>query len=111
MLGYVLPEDVPEFNEKWQDQYPLEHFKFDFKKFEPRSVKLASIAHIRPLIEVRTGNRVRKMFSLAKSFTPHIYISRPDLENFACDRAKVVLVGEAAHPLLVRMPVTMSNLE
>jgi len=38
MLGYVLPEDVPEFNEEWKDQYPLEHLKLDFRKFEPRSV-------------------------------------------------------------------------
>jgi hypothetical protein len=36
MFGYVLPEDAPEFNEEWMDQYPLEHFKLDFQKFEPR---------------------------------------------------------------------------
>jgi salicylate hydroxylase len=108
MFGYVLPEDAPEYNEEWQDQYPLEYFKLDFQKFEPRFVKLPS-THI-ALIEIRTGNRVRKLFGLAKNFTPHIYISRPHLENFACDEAKVVLVGEAAHPLLVCICVLAAQL-
>ena len=49
------------------------------------------------------------MFRLAKNVIPHIYISRPNLENFACDQAKVVLVGEAAHPLLVCISVTMAQ--
>lgn len=38
MLGYTLPEDAPEYNEEWTDQYPLEHFNLDLHKFEPRSV-------------------------------------------------------------------------
>jgi hypothetical protein len=101
MLGYVLPEDAPEYNEEWEDHYSLEHFNLDFQKFEPRSVKLGSWPTYVPLIKICAGYRVRKLFSLAKTFTPHIFISRPNLENFACDRAKVVLVGEAAHPLLV----------
>lgn len=46
MLGYVLPEDALEYNEEWEDHYPLEHFNLDFQKFEPRSVKLGS--HIHP---------------------------------------------------------------
>ena len=101
MLGYILHQDAPEFNEEWRDQYTLPHFNLDFQKFEPRSVKIPS-AYIL-LIEIRTCNRVRKLFSLAENITPHIYISRPNLENYACDQAKVVLVGEAAHPLLVRL--------
>ncbi|KAF5381767.1 hypothetical protein D9615_005435 [Tricholomella constricta] len=78
-LGYVLPEDAPEYNEEWRDTYPLEHFNLDLEKFEPR---------------------VRKLLSMTEDITPHIYISRPHLENFVCDRAKIALVGEAAHPLL-----------
>jgi hypothetical protein len=50
MVGYVLPEDAPEFNEEWQDRYPLEHFKLDFQKFEPRCVMLVSASHISPLM-------------------------------------------------------------
>jgi len=79
MLGYTLPEDGPEYNEEWLDQYPLQHFNLDLQKFEPR---------------------VCKMLRLANNITPHIYISRPHLESFVCDQARVVLVGEAAHPLL-----------
>ncbi|RDB26714.1 3-hydroxybenzoate 6-hydroxylase 1 [Hypsizygus marmoreus] len=78
-LGYTLPEDAPEYNEEWKDRYSLEHFNLDLQKFEPR---------------------VRKMLKMAKDITPHIYISRPYLDSFACERATLVLVGEAAHPLL-----------
>ncbi|GLB41019.1 putative FAD binding domain containing protein [Lyophyllum shimeji] len=79
MLGYLLSEDAPEYNEEWTDEYPLEHFNLDLEKFEPR---------------------VRKLFKMADKIKPHIYINRPHLESFACDRARLVLVGEAAHPLL-----------
>ncbi|KAF9465928.1 hypothetical protein BDZ94DRAFT_1252593 [Collybia nuda] len=78
-LGYTLSGDLSEYNEGWKDKYPLEHFSLDLQKFEPK---------------------VRKMLSLATDVTPHIYISRPHLESFVCDRARLVLVGEAAHPLL-----------
>jgi hypothetical protein len=36
MLGYTLPDDVPDYNEEWKDQYPLDHFNLDLQKFEPR---------------------------------------------------------------------------
>ncbi|KAG6833144.1 hypothetical protein H0H87_010858 [Tephrocybe sp. NHM501043] len=78
-LGYTLSEDAPELNEEWQDTYPIEHFRLDLEKFEPR---------------------VRKLLKLAENITPHILIYRPHLESFVCDRARLVLVGEAAHPLL-----------
>jgi hypothetical protein len=48
MFGYVLPEDASEFNEEWIDQYPLEHFKLDFQKFEPRCDKVSADAHSSP---------------------------------------------------------------
>ncbi|KAG5645681.1 hypothetical protein DXG03_005519 [Asterophora parasitica] len=79
MLGYFLSEDAPEYNEEWRDTYPIEHFKLDVQKFEPR---------------------IRKLLGMAEDIRPHIYISRPHLESFVCDQAKLVLVGEAAHPLL-----------
>ncbi|KAF8066743.1 hypothetical protein FPV67DRAFT_1364383, partial [Lyophyllum atratum] len=79
MLGYKLAEDAPEYNEEWADTYPLEHFNLDLEKFEPR---------------------VRKLLRMAEDIKPHIYINRPHLESFVCDRARLVLVGEAAHPLL-----------
>ncbi|KAG6831553.1 hypothetical protein H0H92_009472 [Tricholoma furcatifolium] len=78
-LGYTLPEGAPEFNEEWQDTYPLEYFNLDVSKFEPR---------------------VRKLLDMARNIKPHIFVNRPLLDSFVCDRARLVLVGEAAHPLL-----------
>ncbi|KAG5652553.1 hypothetical protein H0H81_004614 [Sphagnurus paluster] len=67
-LGYVLPGDAPEYNEEWRDTYPLEHFNLDMSKFEPR---------------------VCKLLNMARDIIPHIYISRPHLESYACDRARL----------------------
>ncbi|KAG6837396.1 hypothetical protein H0H93_010014 [Arthromyces matolae] len=79
VLQYTPSEDFPEFNEQWQDTYPLEHFNLDLEKFEPR---------------------VRKLLHLARNFNTHLLVSRPHLDHFVCDRARLVLVGEAAHPML-----------
>ena len=46
-------------------------------------------------------DRVRKLLKLAESVTPTMYIARPSLESFVCDRARIGVVGEAAHPMMV----------
>jgi hypothetical protein len=48
--------------------------------------------------------RVQKLVRLAKTMTPTGYTIYNPFENWVHEGGKVVLVGEAAHPLMVRQP-------
>lgn len=86
------------FKDDWMNECQLEDFKLDLERFEPR-YDIDSNRFLQLLTP--TLNRVRKMLKLAKGVTANIHIQRPYLESSVCDRARVVLVGEAAHPLMV----------
>jgi hypothetical protein len=60
-------------------------------------------AHIPP-----TAHRVQKLMKLARKVTPTVHIRRPILESSVCDRARIVIVGEAAHPLVVSLSLSSS---
>lgn len=46
--------------------------------------------------------RVQKLVRLAKTMTPTGYTIYNPFDNWVHESGKVVLVGEAAHPLMVR---------
>jgi len=75
-----LLENAPAtYNDNWTLNYTLDHFNIDVNRFEPRVVKL---------------------LELAQRCTPNVYLQRPLLASSVCDRARIALVGEAAHPIM-----------
>ena len=46
--------------------------------------------------------RLQKLVRLANTMTPTAYTVYSPFENWVHESGKVVLVGEAAHPLMVR---------
>ncbi|KAF8965779.1 hypothetical protein BDZ97DRAFT_755760 [Flammula alnicola] len=69
----ILPED-----EVWTER-PIEYYQLDMDRFEPR---------------------LRKVIELVKTVSARIVMTRPVPEDLVCDQSKIVLIGEAAHPLL-----------
>ncbi|KAH9474459.1 FAD-dependent monooxygenase OpS4 [Psilocybe cubensis] len=57
----------------------LEYWGIDFDLFEPR---------------------VKKLLSLAESVSSRVFMGRPVLNELVCVNSKIVLVGDAAHPIL-----------
>jgi salicylate hydroxylase len=58
-------------------------------------------------VRVRWGAVVKavdcdqKLVPFMRAVTPTVHVRRPILESSVCERARVVLVGEAAHPVMV----------
>ncbi|PPQ79021.1 hypothetical protein CVT25_002330 [Psilocybe cyanescens] len=69
----VLPEE-----ELWANR-PLEYWGIDLNGFEPRA---------------------QKLLSLAKAVSSRVFVQRSSLEDLVCDNSRIVLVGDAAHPIL-----------
>ncbi|KAF8625692.1 hypothetical protein AX15_005262 [Amanita polypyramis BW_CC] len=65
--------------------YPIQYFQLDTEKFHPA---------------------IRKLFTKANLVRPFKYYGQPILESFISERPQMVLVGEAAHPL---MPCGLHN--
>ncbi|KAJ7883432.1 hypothetical protein B0H14DRAFT_3432887 [Mycena olivaceomarginata] len=59
--------------------YPIEEFGIDWGKYDVR---------------------VQKLVPFMRAVTPTVHVRRPILESSVCERARVVLVGEAAHPVM-----------
>ncbi|KAF7324616.1 FAD-binding-3 domain-containing protein [Mycena kentingensis (nom. inval.)] len=78
-LQGVSQATLDKYDESWDKQYPIEQFGIDFSTFDIR---------------------VQKLMKLGRQATPTVHIKRPILESCVCDRARVVIVGEAAHPLV-----------
>ncbi|KAJ7054122.1 hypothetical protein C8F01DRAFT_1163981 [Mycena amicta] len=78
-LQGVPQETLDQYDETWDKTYPIEHFGIDFSTFDIR---------------------VRKLMKFARKVTPTVHIRRPILESCVCDRARIVIVGDAAHPLV-----------
>ncbi|KAF9044416.1 hypothetical protein BJ165DRAFT_1528959 [Panaeolus papilionaceus] len=72
--GPTGPDD-----QEWREDRGFERFQLDLTKFEPR---------------------IKKLLHLADTFSSRVYIARPCLETLVCDSSKLLLVGQAAHPLL-----------
>ncbi|KAF8816429.1 FAD/NAD(P)-binding domain-containing protein [Phlegmacium glaucopus] len=75
--NYKLP--LQKGDDDWRGQCPLQRFGLDVNKFEPRT---------------------RKLLKMATSVFSRVFRARPLLDSFVCDHSRIVLVGEAAHPLL-----------
>ncbi|KAJ7472353.1 hypothetical protein B0H11DRAFT_2038711 [Mycena galericulata] len=78
-LQGVPQETLAQYDESWDKTYPIEHFGIDFSSYDIR---------------------VQKLMKLARKVVPTVHIRRPILESCVCDRARIVIVGEAAHPLV-----------
>ncbi|KAJ7040676.1 hypothetical protein C8F04DRAFT_188589 [Mycena alexandri] len=78
-LQGVPPETLAKYDESWDKSYPIEHFGIDFSTYDIR---------------------VQKLMKLVKKVTPTVHIRRPILESSVCHLARLVIVGEAAHPLV-----------
>ncbi|KDR66463.1 hypothetical protein GALMADRAFT_259251 [Galerina marginata CBS 339.88] len=65
-------------DEVWTD-HPLEYYGLDLNRFEPR---------------------VQKLLRLVKVTSGRIFVTRKGPEDLVCENSKIVLVGDAAHPLI-----------
>ncbi|KAH7915576.1 hypothetical protein BJ138DRAFT_1077267 [Hygrophoropsis aurantiaca] len=70
--------DLPK-HETWAEQRPIDRKLLKLDRFEPRAQKLVG---------------------LATSMTPTHYVVHEPFDNWVHESGKVVLVGEAAHPLM-----------
>lgn len=50
--------------------------------------------------------RTQKLLNMATNVSSRIFRTRPALDSLVCYYSRIVLVGEAAHPLLVRHSIT-----
>lgn len=66
-------------------------------QFEPRSAVVSESANEMSLIQ----DRLRKIFLLAKQAIPTVHTIRQPFDSYVSDSSGVVLVGEAAHPMMV----------
>ena len=46
--------------------------------------------------------RTQKLLKMATSVSSRVFRARPALDSLVCDHSRIALVGEAAHPILVR---------
>ncbi|KAF7369112.1 FAD-binding-3 domain-containing protein [Mycena venus] len=72
-------ETVAQYDESWDKTYPIEHFGIDWSGYDIR---------------------VRKLLPFMRAVTPTVHVRRPVLDSSVCERARIVIVGEAAHPLV-----------
>ncbi|KAK7040742.1 hypothetical protein VNI00_009648 [Paramarasmius palmivorus] len=79
LLSYSIDDDLSEYRENWTRRYSVEHFDLDYDRFELS---------------------LRKLLQMAEYTIPTSYATRPLLESLVCDDGRLVLVGEAAHPLV-----------
>ncbi|KIK03269.1 hypothetical protein K443DRAFT_676942 [Laccaria amethystina LaAM-08-1] len=79
-MAVIHHYDLPtrEGDEEWQHTCPIDRYKLDINKFEPRC---------------------QKLLKLAQTVSSRIFTIRSPVEGMVCERARIVLVGEAAHPL------------
>lgn len=89
----MRPED-----EIWTD-HPIEYYALDQFKFEPRYGYPLYTANFQPIL---ISLSVKKLLQLTKRATGRFFVSREQPEELVCENSKIVLVGDAAHPLLVR---------
>ncbi|KAK7052232.1 FAD-binding-3 domain-containing protein [Favolaschia claudopus] len=77
----VPAETLAQYTETWdlQRTYPIEHFGIDFSGYDVR---------------------LRKLLPFMRKVTAAVHVRRPILESSVCERARIVIVGEAAHPLV-----------
>ncbi|KAJ7182746.1 hypothetical protein C8R43DRAFT_1054725 [Mycena crocata] len=78
-LQGVPQETLDKYDESWDKTYSIEEFGLDFSSY---------------------CIRVQKLMKLARNVTPTVHTRRPILDSSVCDRARIVIVGEAAHPLV-----------
>ncbi|KAF9564023.1 FAD/NAD(P)-binding domain-containing protein [Agrocybe pediades] len=70
--------DIKPGDEEWSDR-PLASYELDFSGIEPR---------------------VQKLLNLTTNVTGRAFVSREASEDLVCENSKLVLVGDAAHPML-----------
>jgi salicylate hydroxylase len=90
-------DSSPDVSEGWDLQLPSGIL--DDKQIDPRSV-------IRNWSDMSlTGFifRVQRLISRAKTFSRAIFKDRSPLRDWVDESERVVLIGEAAHPLMVRL--------
>ncbi|KAJ7750389.1 hypothetical protein DFH07DRAFT_827541 [Mycena maculata] len=78
-LQGVPQETLKQYDESWDKTYPIEHFGLDWSTYDIR---------------------VQKLMKLAQNVKPTVHVGRPDLDSCVCERARIVVVGEAAHPFV-----------
>ncbi|CAK5262228.1 unnamed protein product [Mycena citricolor] len=81
-LRDVEPEKIAKYEESWENEYDINEFGIDWSAYDIR---------------------VQKMMKLVEKVTAIVHVKRPILESCVCDQARIVIVGEAAHPLVVRL--------
>ncbi|KAF8154612.1 hypothetical protein B0H34DRAFT_783758 [Crassisporium funariophilum] len=78
-VAHDYDQPLQKGDDDWREQCPIERYGIDFTKFE---------------------SRTRKLLSFATVVSSRVFMTRPSLESLVCEQSRIVLVGEAAHPLL-----------
>ncbi|KAH9474456.1 FAD-dependent monooxygenase OpS4 [Psilocybe cubensis] len=77
MLSNYNREILPE-EEAWTNR-PLEYWGIDLDAFEPRA---------------------KRLLSLVQVVSSRVLVQRPCIDDLVCENSRIVLVGDAAHPIL-----------
>lgn len=107
-LQGVPQETLAQYDESWDKTYPIEHFGIDFSPYDIRCAAPCALASFSRSCYLCLLFRVQKLMKLARKVTPTVHIKRPILDSCVCDRARIVIVGEAAHPLVVSLALIYS---
>jgi salicylate hydroxylase len=93
-----VPSDGKPAQNSWDRSQPLDEKFLKLDRFEPRCVCSSFPSTLLILV-----NRVQKLVKLAQTMTPTSHTIYEPFDNWVHESGKVVLVGEAAHPLMVCM--------
>lgn len=97
MLSNYNREILPE-EESWANR-PLEYWGIDLDAFEPRYEN--RFVRSSPVANKMHLYRAKRLLSLVQVVSSRVLVHRPCLDDLVCDNSRIVLVGDAAHPILV----------
>jgi salicylate hydroxylase len=93
-----VPTDGKPAQNSWARSQPLDEKFLKLDRFEPRYIYGSCPSTLLMLL-----NRIQKLVKLAQTMTPTGHTIYEPFDNWVHESGKVVLVGEAAHPLMVCM--------
>lgn len=91
-----VPTDGKPAQDSWARSQPLDEKFLKLDRFEPRYVRGSFQSTLLMLV-----NRIQKLVRFAQTMTPTGHTIYEPFDNWVHESGRVVLVGEAAHPLMV----------
>jgi hypothetical protein len=88
--------------ESWTAEGSAEKMRVEFKGWEPRSASLTSRFSLSPLIcRMAISHRIKKLLEMVPYTLKWKLMDRKPLDTWIHPAGKVVLLGDACHPMLV----------